>query len=72
MSTFLETGSNSCVIVYINAYKELRTIQVQASTYIEAEEIAIARGIKPVGIVTLKKIIGDYEKWKVRRSKRRY
>lgn len=65
-----ETGSNSCVVLYYNSYNELRVILVQASTINEAEDICLARGIKPVGIRIAQRIIGDYEKWKIREAKR--
>lgn len=66
-----ESGSNSCVVLYYNSYNELRVILVHASDIIEAEDICLARGIKPVGIRIARKIIGDYEKWKTREMKKR-
>lgn len=63
-SKTLETGDRSYVMLYFNAYEELRCMMVSANSMEEVEEIASARGIKPAGIISAKKIITSYERKK--------
>lgn len=71
MKREIETGSNTCLILYYNNYKELRCVLVDASTTEEGEEIATARGIKPAGIAKCAEVIKNYEKRKDARNGRK-
>lgn len=68
MSKTPETGDRAYIILHFNSYDELRCIMVSANTINEAEEISLARGIKPVGICSAKQIIVNYNKTKSRRK----
>jgi len=64
MSKTLETGDRSYVMLYYNTYEELRCLLLSANSMEEVEEIASARCIKPVGIISAKQIITKYERKK--------
>lgn len=63
MNKYIEQGVHTYIILYRNTYKEIRSILVSANSIRDAQDIAIARQIKPIGIANCNKIIGDYDKW---------
>lgn len=46
--------ANSFLILYENQYKESRVMLVDASSYSECADIALARGLKCLGILSYK------------------
>lgn len=64
MKDHKEVGTKTTLILYFNSYNELRSLLVDTSTSEEAEDIALARGIKPVAIKNAGALISEYERRK--------